>query len=131
MKTLGTKGIGFQLFKPSWFNEEGKGIHIETALAEYSFRHETTDFFLHIETNKEQVGFSAKDFHERLKTEAGSIFDKFEDYKLYPNWPVQPLMGRFSFSMADLDSLVVKQFSRLRHFAPKVDKIIKQLSELA
>ena len=124
-----TKGVGFQLFKPGWFNDEGKGIHLETAVAEYSFRHSSTDFFLHIETSKERAGFSAKDFHEALKSEADNIFDQFEDYKQYPNWPLQPLMGRFPFEMATLDHLVVKQLSRLRSFAACIDKLIKHFSE--
>ena len=124
-----TKGVGFQLFKPNWFNDEGKGIHIETAVAEYSFRNRATDFFLHIETSKERAGFSAKDFHAELKVKASGVFDKFDDYKLYPDWPMQPLMGRFPFEMGKLDGLVVKQFSRLRDFTGSIDTIIKSFSK--
>ena len=122
------KGAALQLYREGWFNDEGKGVHLETWLKDSLNRSRKVDIVLHIETSKARTGFTGRDLLDRIIADAGQVLSDLGEYgyKISPTWVLQPVSVRRPFSDEDIVDIIAKEFERLNPLGDVVDRALNQ-----
>lgn len=118
------KSAYIQVFRDSWFNEEGKGIHFESWMTNADVTRGTASVVLHIESSKERTGINGKALVKALLITAGAKISKWEGYQIKESYTMQPLARKVSVTPGTFVKTLRKEFTRLAGIADAIDAAI-------
>ncbi|MEM7792195.1 MAG: hypothetical protein AAF546_12395 [Verrucomicrobiota bacterium] len=118
------KSVFIQLFRDTWFNEEGKGIHFESWMTNADVKRGTTSVVIHIESSKARTGINGKTLVKNLLGDVGSKISDWEGYKLKETYTMQPFMKKMEISPENIVGNLQIEFNRLEGIADAVDSAI-------
>ncbi len=118
------KSAFIQLFRDTWYNEEGKGIHLESWMTNADLARGTATVVLHVETSKARTGINSKAFVKALLDQVGAEIAGWEGYEIKPGYPMQPLTVKPSYEKEGFATVLRREFNRLVQIADAVDAAI-------
>jgi hypothetical protein len=123
------KGVSLQLFRATWLNEGGSGIHLECWLGNADHKRQVVPFALHNETNKARSRFSPQDFHQELFSRCREMLESWDGYELHETYASQPFVCKRPFSSETLVGVVEQEFSRMQRLGLYIDQFISDLQK--
>ncbi len=118
------KSLGIQVYKDTWFNEEGRGIHFESWMTNADIGRGTASVVLHIESSKERTGINGKALVTHLFENEGERIASWEGYAIKQSYTMQPFIRKVCITPETLVSQLQKEFSRLEKIAGAIDQAI-------
>lgn len=114
------KGVGIQLSRPNWFNEEGMGIHFETWITEKEIQSKKLKFVLHI-LHQDFFPDTQKKPWDLIfpLVEDKAILDHVAAWKGFKMGRTVPIKGEKRYSESLHDTVL----GELSHFLPIGDRI--------
>lgn len=120
------KSVFIQLFRDSWFNEEGKGIHLESWMTNADVARGTASVVLHIESSKERTGINGKALVKALLADVGDKIARWEGYQIKETYTMQPFIKKMSISPDDIVRSLRFEFTRLAGIADAIDMAVAE-----
>jgi len=118
------KSVFIQLFRDSWFNEEGKGIHFESWMTNADVKRGTASVVIHIESSKARTGVNGKSLVKHLLGEVGDNISAWEGYAIKETYTMQPFIKKMEVSPETIVGDLQIEFNRLETIADAVDAAI-------
>lgn len=124
-------GVTFHLFKKNWFNEDGRGIHVESYLDLSAPKRKKTYVTLHTLHHAKIPGTDLKriEFSKPFTDRALPLVKKWAGYKLragkYGQQPFTYFLD--GNSPAFRDELAAEVSRICRELGPEVDRVLAQL----
>jgi hypothetical protein len=122
------QGAGMQVFRPTWLNEKGNGIHFETWMKKSYHEKTEVPFVLHIEISKARAGFGAKELQKAFLDQCGAELEE-NGYKLNERYAMEPIKRFRAFAPETFVEIVSKEFRFLSRFGKTLDRLIGELSD--
>ena len=118
------KSIAIQVFKDTWFNEDGRGIHLESWMTNADVRRGTCNMVLHIESSKERTGINGKALVKALFAIEREKIAAWEGYQTKESYTMQPFIRKMSITQDTLHDQLLSEFRRLSTIADSIDEAI-------
>lgn len=123
------KSIGIQVFKDTWFNGDGRGIHFESWMTNADVRRGTCNVVLHIESSKERTGINGKALVKSLFAIEGKVIGAWEGYQAKESYTMQPFIRKMSIAEDTLHDQLIAEFRRLSAISDSIDQAITEASK--
>jgi hypothetical protein len=120
------KSVAIQVFKDSWFNEEGRGIHLESWMTNADVARGTAAIVMHIESSKERTGINGKTLVKVLFESVGHKISAWEGYQTKESYTMQPFIKRALITPETFIEIMRIEFSRLAGIANDIDAAIEK-----
>ncbi len=118
------KSVFIQLFRDTWFNEEGKGIHLESWMTNADVARGTVTVVLHIESSKERTGINGKLLVKNILAAVGDRIEAWEGYQTKESYTMQPITGKLAITPETFSKTLRHEFNRLAGLADTIDAAI-------
>jgi hypothetical protein len=118
------KSIAIQVFKDTWFNDDGRGIHLESWMTNADVRRGTCNVVLHIESSKERTGINGKALVKALFAIEGKKIEGWEGYQTKESYTMQPFIRKMTITEDTMHDQLLSEFNRLSTIADSIDKAI-------
>jgi len=118
------RSVAIQVYKDSWFNDEGRGIHFESWMTNADIRRGTSNVVLHIESSKERTGINGKVLVKTLFDAAGVKIATWDGYETKPTYTMQPFIKKLPITPDNLLSSLLAEFNRLKAISAFIDDAI-------
>lgn len=119
------KSIGIQLYRDTWFNDSGRGIHFESWMTNADVARGTASVVLHIESRKERTGINGKKLVQALLQSAQDRIRSWEGYEIKPNYTMQPFGRRLAVTPENLAPLLQAELGKLaEQLGDEIDRAI-------
>ncbi|HEY8900621.1 MAG TPA: hypothetical protein VIM61_09435 [Chthoniobacterales bacterium] len=125
------KSVAIQVFKDTWFNEEGRGIHLESWMTNADVARGTAAFVLHIESSKERTGINGKTLVKALFESCGDKIRSWEGYQAKESYTMQPFIKRGVVTPDTFSKIAKAEFTRLAGIAKDIDAAIEKAKILS
>lgn len=120
-------GVGIQLSKTNWFNEDGKGIHFETWVTHKEIEKRSLKFVMHVLHHKFFPGTEKKPWDLILPfIEDQEVISHVESWKGFNMGRTHPIKGQRRFKDSTTD-LIISEFGTFLKLGSKVDSILKRI----
>jgi len=120
------KSVAIQVFKDSWFNEDGKGIHLESWMTNADVARGTAAIVLHIESSKERTGINGKALVKALFESSEDKINSWEGYQTKESYTMQPFIKRALVTPETFLRTMKFEFTRLAGIAKDIDSAIEK-----
>lgn len=120
------KSVFLQLFRDTWFNDEGKGIHFESWMTNADVARGTAPVVLHIESSKERTGINGKALVKHLLAAKGAEIAAWDGYAVKESYTMQPFTKKAAVTPETFLKTLRAEFTRLAGLADAVDAAIKE-----
>ncbi len=118
------RSVGIQVYKDTWCNEDGRGIHFESWMTNADIKRGTSNVVLHIESSKERTGINGKTLVKTLFDTAGTKIEKWEGYVTKPTYTMQPFIKKVIITPDNLLKSLLAEFNRLEEISAAIDYAI-------
>ena len=118
------KSVAIQVFKDSWFNDEGKGIHFESWMTNADVKRGSASIVLHIESSKERTGINGKILVKSLLESSGKQIGAWDGFQIKENYTMQPFSKKAQVTPESFIEIMTTEFSRLASISEQVDQAI-------
>ncbi len=120
------KSIGIQIFKDTWFNENGRGIHFESWMTNADVRRGTCNVVLHIESSKDRTGINGKTLVKALFAVEGKTIEGWEGFQTKESYTMQPFIKKMAITEDTLHDHLISEFRRLSAISDSIDAAIAE-----
>ncbi len=120
------KSIGIQVFKDTWFNEDGRGIHFESWMTNADVRRGTCNVVLHIESSKDRTGIHGKQLVKALFAKEKNRIEAWDGHQTKESYTMQPFIFKMTISKETLHDQLVAEFRRLSMISDSLDAAITE-----
>jgi hypothetical protein len=129
--TKNPEAMTFQMFKPSWFNEDRQGIHIETFLMLDPKKRKKSSLTVHLLHHDLIPGTNIKR-RDLAVPVVDAIFDTIVDWEDYRfragKYGLQPFTLNLDGMSEDFEKVLVKEITKVsREVGPVIDRVLKHL----
>lgn len=118
------KSVAIQVYKDTWFNEDGRGIHFESWMTNADIKRGTSNVVLHIESSKDRTGINGKLLVKTLFDTTGTKITKWEGYETKPTYTMQPFIRKLTITPDNLLKSLLAEFNRLEEISAAIDHAI-------
>jgi len=118
------KSVAIQVYKDTWFNSDGRGIHFESWMTNADIKRGTSNVVLHIESSKDRTGINGKVLVKTLFDTAGTKITKWEGYETKPTYTMQPFIKKLAITPGNLLKSLLAEFNRLEEISAAIDHAI-------
>ncbi len=122
--SVSPKSVAIQVFKDSWFNEDGKGIHFESWMTNADVKRGTASIVLHIESSKQRTGINGKTLAKSLLESSAEQIVAWDGFQIKENYTMQPFSKRAQVTPGSFIEIMTTEFSRLASISEQVDQAI-------
>ena len=123
------KSAFIQVYRDSWFNDEGRGIHFESWVTNADVTRRSASIVLHVESSREGTGINGKTFVRTLLSSVGERIAGWEGYQTKESYTMQPFIRKVAVGPGDFIEVLRIEFTRLAAIADAVDASITQARE--
>ena len=117
------EGIGCQLSKSNWYNQNENGIHFDAFVREGGEENPTIAVMMHV-----HAGFpKPAEFIERFVTENSATLENWENAKIMPNHPLMPFLVKVPYTKDTIAEVLEAEYNRLRQLEPLIDRTIAEI----
>ena len=118
------KSVAIQVYKDTWFNDDGRGIHFESWMTNADIKRGTSNVVLHIESSKDRTGINGKTLVKTLFDSVGTKIEKWEGYETKPTYTMQPFIKKLAITPGNLLTGLLAEFNRLEEISAAIDHAI-------
>ncbi|GEM_PF-6682390 len=119
------EGVGIQLSKEHWFNEEGLGIHFETWVTEKEIQKKTLKFVMHVLHQEFFPGTEKKPYLFIFPfVENEVVIGYVADWKGFKMGRVHPIKGQKRFKEST-EEVILSEFTTFRGLGDEVDATLR------
>jgi hypothetical protein len=120
-------GVGIQLSKPGWFNDDGRGIHFETWITEKEIESKKLKFVLHVLHQDFFPGTEKKAWDLLWPfLEDKAVIDLVSEWKGFKMGRTHPVKGERKFKDSLVD-VVAEEFTRFSPIGDRIDVHLKKI----
>lgn len=122
-----TKGVGIQLSKQHWFNEEGRGIHFETWVTDKEIEKKVLKFVMHVLHQEFFPGTEKKPYLFNFPfVENETVIRYVSDWKGFKMGRVNPIKGQKRFKESTED-VILSEFTHFTNLGDEVDATLRDV----
>jgi hypothetical protein len=117
------EGIGCQLSKSNWYNENENGIHFDAFVRETTEENPTITVMLHVHS-----GFpKPAEFIQLFVAENSATLENWGNAKIMPNHPLMPFLLKVPYTANTIAEVLEAEYNRLRQLEQPIDRTIAEV----